>query len=115
MGLMVLSLEDECSLLLYVCLIFAVCCSQGKMQAGVEGRNVAEGSHLPKSSVDLGSDRNDELQGQVWKPWPAGSRAWSSLLAYSLFGFKAGFCTLRHCPYHCCLSSREHQEPTTIG
>lgn len=83
------------------------------MQAGVEDRNVAEGSLLPKSSVDLGSDRNDELQRQVCRQWPAGSRAWSSLLACSLFGFKAGFCTLRHCPYRCCLGSREHQEPTT--
>lgn len=65
LGLMVLSLEDEYLLLLHVHLIFAGCCSQGKMQTGIEGRNVAEGSLLPKSSVDLGSVRNDELQGQV--------------------------------------------------
>lgn len=49
------------------------------MQAGIEGRNAAEGN-LCQSSVDLGSDRNDELQGQVWRQWSAGSGAWSSLL-----------------------------------
>lgn len=58
MRLMVLHLEVKCSLLLDVHLIRAVCCSEGKMQTGVDDRNAAEGSLLPKSSIDLGSGRS---------------------------------------------------------
>lgn len=80
LGLMVLSLEEDvrysCMCTLY--LLFAVLRARCRLvlRVGMQLRVIS-----CQSSVDLGSDRNDELQGQVWRHWPAGSGAWSSLLA----------------------------------